>query len=71
METIRRNGLSFLEETLENKNEYFLIAKELIENLFFDMSSGTGRITTTSLSDLRTMPTAGITSAAWATRWAM
>ena len=38
METIRRNGLSFLEETLENKNEYFLIAKELIENLFFDMS---------------------------------
>lgn len=38
MGTIRRNGLSFLEMTSENKNEYFIIAKELIENLFFDMS---------------------------------
>lgn len=35
---IPRHDLSFYEEVVENDNEAFAIAKDLIENLFFDMS---------------------------------
>lgn len=38
MEEIRRHGISFLEMTSENKEEFFLVTKELIENLFADMA---------------------------------
>ena len=38
MRDIPRHNLSFSEEVVENGNEAFDIAKDLIENLFFDMS---------------------------------
>ena len=38
MKEIKKHGLSFVEmESNTDENESFNIAKELIENLFFDM----------------------------------
>ena len=38
MEEVKRHGLSFFEMTLEKESESYLVTKELIENLFFDIS---------------------------------
>lgn len=38
MEEFKKNGLSFVEKAADKDDEYFNVAKELIENLFFDMT---------------------------------
>lgn len=38
MEKIKRHGLSFIEMGADKTEESYIVAKELVENLFFDMS---------------------------------
>lgn len=38
IQEIKRHGLTFYEKATEQENESYNIAKELVENLFFDMS---------------------------------
>ena len=38
MEDVKKHNLSFIKQTIDKESEYYFIAKDLVENLFFDMA---------------------------------
>lgn len=52
MEDLKRNGLSFVEMDMVSESESNIVAKELIENLFFNMSKLSTKYDNESFCDL-------------------